>query len=120
MQQNIEEAQTRLFLLMRITLLQTDIIWSSPGANIQQAVQWMDTSQGSELYVLPEMWSTGFATQPEGIAETDGQSLQWMISEAKNRHAAICGSIAEGECQPDGSIIYHNRHYFIGADGRVA
>ncbi len=120
MQQNIEEAPKRLYSFMRITLLQTDIIWSSPGDNIQQAAQLMDSSRGSELYVLPEMWSTGFATQPEGIAETDGQSLAWMISEAQNRHAAICGSIAEGEHQPDGSIVYHNRHYFVGADGKVS
>jgi hypothetical protein len=28
----------------------------------------MDSQPESDLYVLPEMWSTGFATQPEGIA----------------------------------------------------
>ena len=105
---------------MRITLLQTDIIWSSPEANIRQAAELMDATQGSDLYVLPEMWSTGFATQPEGIADTDGSSLAWMKAAANERHTAICGSIAEGKRQPDGTLIYHNRLYFVGADGAVA
>ena len=104
---------------MRITLLQTDIVWSSPEANHRQAAGLMDGTRGSDLYVLPEMWSTGFATQPEGIAETDGRSLAWMKEQAISRNAAISGSVAVGERQDDGTIIYRNRHYFVDAEGKV-
>lgn len=104
---------------MRITLVQTDIIWSSPEANRLKATQLIDSAPPSDLYVLPEMFTTGFATQPAGIAETDGQSLSWMQSEARRLHSAICGSIAEGECQADGTWDYHNRLYFVDCDGSV-
>ena len=46
----------------------------------------------SDLYVLPEMWSTGFATEPEGIAESDGSSLNWMKQMANRVLAAGAGA----------------------------
>ena len=99
---------------MVITLLQTDIEWGNPSLNMRRAETLMDTCQGSDLYVLPEMWSTGFATKPEGIAhdEKDNEALLWMRRVANERQSAICGSLAVRI--PDGS--YRNRHYFV--DGR--
>lgn len=98
---------------MKVTLLQTDIQWAQPEVNIRQAQQLMDSQQGSDLYVLPEMWSTGFATEPEGIAsgEDDNVALRWMRETARERRCAICGSLAIR--LSDGS--FRNRHYF--ADG---
>ena len=73
----------------------------------------------ADLYVLPEMWATGFATEPQGIAEKESASvsLEWMRRIALDRQCAVCGSLAIN-CQL--SIVnyqlYYNRHYFI--DGR--
>ena len=53
---------------MKVVMLQTDISWARPDVNIRHARQLMDNAQGGDLYVLPEMWSTGFIMQPEGIA----------------------------------------------------
>ena len=50
---------------MKITLLQTDIRWASPEENIRRAEEMIDRSGHADLYVLPEMWATGFATEPE-------------------------------------------------------
>ena len=99
---------------MRVTLLQTDIVWAQPDANIQAARQLLSQSGESDLYVLPEMWSTGFATEPEGIAvsEDSNAALEWMREEALRRQCAICGSLAVQTA--DGA--YRNRHYFV--DGR--
>ncbi len=99
---------------MKVTLLQTDILWALPEQNISQARHLLAQHPGSDLYVLPEMWSTGFATEPEGIAasEEDNAALEWMRSEARQRHCALCGSLAI-RCA-DGT--YRNRHYFV--DGR--
>ena len=99
---------------MKVTLLQIDIRWALPDANIAEARRLLSEHEGSDLYVLPEMWSTGFATEPEGIAadETSNAALQWMQEEARSRHCAISGSLAV-RC-PDGT--YRNRHYFV--DGR--
>ena len=74
----------------------------------------MDSCADSDLYVLPEMWSTGFATEPEGIAcvDDDNAALRWMQQTARERQCAISGSLAVRLA--DGT--YRNRHYF--ADGR--
>lgn len=99
---------------LKVTLLQTDIHWAQPEQNIRDAARLLTSLEDSDLYVLPEMWSTGFATEPEGIAaeEADNPALQWMRDEAARRKCAICGSLAVRLA--DGS--YRNRHYFV--DGR--
>jgi predicted Zn-dependent peptidase len=60
----------------------------------------------SDLYVLPEMFSTGFVTEPAGIVESDGQTLQWMLRMAQELKGAVCGSVAVEE----GGQFY-NRFY---------
>ena len=102
---------------MRITLLQTDIRWASPEVNRENASRLLSAHHGSDLYVLPEMWTTGFATTPEGIAETDDASLEWMIGKAKEMNAALSGSVAIGEFCDKRGTAYHNRHYFVKPDG---
>lgn len=104
---------------MKVTLLQTDIAWGDADENIHRAEQLMDSAVGSDLYILPEMWSTGFATRPEGIAhdEEDNIALMWMNHIASERKCAICGSLAVR--LTDGT--YRNRHYFInGRSGQNA
>lgn len=100
---------------MKVTLLQTNPAWADSESNIRQAQQLMDSCPGSDLYVLPEMWSTGFATEPEGIAaaEADNSALEWMTETARSRQCAVSGSLAV-RLADDGS--YRNRHYFV--DGR--
>lgn len=101
---------------MKISIIQQDIVWKSIHENIQRADAAVDAAPGADLYVLPEMFSTGFCTDPEGIAECpDGESLSWMKSKASQTGAAIAGSIAvcdEGR--------YYNRFYFVSPDGTVS
>ena len=99
---------------MKTTILQRDIKWGDPKANIQCADEAISRNAGSDLYVLPEMFSTGFCTSPEGIAEKDDHTLQWMKSKACEIDAAIAGSIAVEE---DGK--YYNRFYFVTPGGSV-
>lgn len=95
---------------MKITLLQRDIVWANPAENRRRAEEAMLQAPASDLYVLPEMWSTGFATQPEQIAEpADSDSLKWMHRMADLLDAAIAGSVAVKE--EDGT--FHNRFYFV-------
>ena len=96
---------------MKVTILQLDIVWGRPLENIRRAEHLMASASGSDLYVLPEMWATGFATEPTGIAESEISSvaLQWMRSTAMARHCAIAGSLAVQTS--DG--CFRNRHFFI-------
>ena len=98
---------------MKTTIIQLNIEWGRPLENIRRVERLMAEAPGSDLYVLPEMWSTGFATEPHDIAESeaDSVSLQWMRSTARRLNCAIDGSLAV----KDGDSFY-NRHYFI--DGR--
>ena len=101
---------------MKITILQRNIEWANPAVNVQRADEAINRNPGSDLYVLPEMFSTGFCTHPEGIAEsTESDSLEWMKRKAAETGAAIAGSIAVTK---DGK--YYNRFYFVKPDGSVA
>lgn len=95
---------------MKVTVIQLDIVWGNPMENIKRAENLINKTPDSDLYVLPEMWSTGFATEPFGIAEEESTSisLEWMKMLAREHHYAICGSLA---IHVDG--IYRNRHYFV-------
>ena len=99
---------------MKITLLQTDIVWASISENINKVEHLLQlhAAEGSDLFVLPEMWSTGFATEPSDIADATEQSLAFMKKMAKQLNAAIAGSVATRE--QDGQ--YYNRLYFVTPD----
>ena len=100
---------------MKVTLLQTDIRWLQPQSNIDAADRLIAGNAGSDLYVLPEMWSTGFVTDPRGVAlpEAGNEALRWMQQTALQHRCAISGSLAVVDA--DGR--YRNRHYL--ADGRA-
>lgn len=96
---------------MKVELLQKDLVWADPEANLAAFDAEIAARPGADLYVLPEMFTTGFATRPEGIAEDMGLGLQWMKAKAASLDAAIAGSIATFE---DGR--YYNRFYFVTPD----
>ncbi len=102
---------------MRITLLQTDVAWARPEENIARAEALIEGAAGSDLYVLPEMWATGFVVEPTGIAEEESTSaaLAWMKRTVRARGCAISGSLAVRVS--DGS--YRNRHYFATPEHMV-
>lgn len=101
---------------MKITLLQTDIAWKKPEENEVNAERMILSAPGADLYVLPEMWSTGFITDTEPETEEHGRSLQWMKDMASQSHAALCGSLAVKE--EDGNC--YNRQFFVQPDGNVS
>jgi len=101
---------------MKITILQRDIKWANPAMNVQRADEAISRNPDSDLYVLPEMFSTGFCMDPAGIAEsTESDTLEWMKCKAVEMNAAMAGSIAVTK---DGK--YYNRFYFVKPDGSVA
>jgi predicted amidohydrolase len=92
---------------MTITLLQTDIQWAQPDENMKRAECLIERHEGADLYVLPEMWATGFATTPMEVPIND-EPLIWMQRMAGKYRCALSGSLAVltgGE--------YRNRHYFV-------
>lgn len=103
---------------MKIALLQTDIAWNDPQANFTKACGLLASGREGDLdlVLLPEMFTTGFAVEPAGIAESDGKALQWMRAVARSTDAAVAGSVAIEQEGPGGKR-YLNRMFFVKPDG---
>lgn len=113
---------------MKTTIVQYDIKWGDPEANTARLAQMIEKAVKEEsfqtdLIVLPEMFSTGFVTEPEGIAEVlqdNGntcESLEWMKSQAALYNCAVAGSIAVNDLKTN---RYYNRFYFVKTGGEVS
>ena len=101
---------------MKISLIQMNLAWCNTMENLRRAEEFVKSNPGADVYVLPEMFTTGFCMQPELIAEPmEGPTLQWMRRVAAEANAAIVGSVAT--IAPEGG--YKNRMYFVEPDGRV-
>ena len=97
---------------MILTLLQTDIVWDDAEANIAVADRLVTANPGADLYVLPEMWATGFVTAPTArTLAAAAPALDWMRRTAAERRCAVAGSLAVDE---GGSL--RNRLYFVTPD----
>ena len=95
---------------MKVALVQMDIVWENSKANRETAERLMLAAEKCDIYVLPEMWSTGVTTEPMGVAEPEnGETLQWMQRMADKLDAAVVGSIAVKA--QDGT--FRNRLYFV-------
>ncbi len=97
---------------VKVTIIQTDIKWDSIGDNIKSADTLLAGAPQSDVYVLPEMWATGFNVKPDDSMFGD-EPLEWMKHTAEKRQCAICGSLA---VKTTGGTL-HNRLYFVLPDG---
>ena len=98
---------------MKAVILQQDIRWADCDENLISADAAIDSAPGADLYVLPEMFSTGFCTEPETLPDDIGEkTLGWMKAKAAKTAAAIAGSSVVKE---EGR--YFNRFFFVRPDG---
>lgn len=101
---------------MKISLVQMDLAWCDTQANLERAEQLITSTPGADVYVLPEMFTTGFCMEPQRIAvPVESPALQWMRRMAAAMDAAIVGSVAT--IAPEGG--YKNRMYFVKPDGEA-
>ncbi len=116
---------------MKVGLLQTDIVWGDPEANLERASEALAAHPGADLYVLPEMFTTGFATQENARLDEDPErTLAWMKAQAAAGDCALAGSVAMSDggrnvnrfffVKPDGEVTYYDkRHLFTYGGERV-
>jgi predicted amidohydrolase len=98
---------------MKITVIQQDIAWKDVPTNIKRLERLVASAERSDLYLFPEMCSTGFCMQPEGVAEeAEGATVQAMKRLAVEYDAAMAVPVMTHE---NGS--YYNRMYFITPEG---
>lgn len=98
---------------LKLALLQTELFWENPQKNREHFTKKIQQLAKTDLIILPEMFSTGFSMHPKPLAETEsGETVQWMIKMAKNKNAALAGSIIIKE-----NDNYYNRMFFVFPDG---
>ncbi|WP_341226377.1 amidohydrolase [uncultured Arcticibacterium sp.] len=117
---------------LQVAIIQPDTYWENPEANrseLEEMISSLDTSV--DLIAMPEMFSTGFSTNPQKIAEPMNLTThRWMKQMAKRYNAAICGSlvIKEGEnffnrllfVKPDGETSFYDKRHLFAYGGEDA
>ena len=99
---------------MKVTVIQEDIVWKDVAANISRIERLLDEAERSDIYLLPEMCTTGFCMQPQGVAEEGNGSLsvEAIRKKAVELDAAIALPVMT---HIDGK--FYNRIYFITPEG---
>ena len=101
---------------LRISLVQTSIVWEDKPANLLLFENHVRSLAGkTDLVVLPEMFTTGFSMTCHLLAEeNDGATMNVVKQWAAKYDLAIVGSFI---AVTDGK--YFNRAFFVCPDGKV-
>ncbi|MEE9371934.1 MAG: amidohydrolase [Saprospiraceae bacterium] len=102
--------------LINISLIQTNLIWEDKNANISNFdILLTRLSKCTDVIVLPEMFTTGFSMNSKALSESmDGETVNWMKSNAAKMEAIITGSLIIEE---DGNIF--NRMIWAIPNGEI-
>ncbi|MEY2792778.1 MAG: hypothetical protein RJA76_770 [Bacteroidota bacterium] len=125
----MEEVSTKS---LRITLVQTPLVWENPIANCSALEEALTTLiNQTDVVILPEMFTTGFSINIHQAELMNGPSVKWMQLMSKRLNSLVVGSIKIKDSGqyfnrllavfPDGSIsFYDKKHLFrMGEEGNV-
>lgn len=101
---------------MKIALFQTKLAWENPQTNRNFIEEYfLNEDESFDLFILPEMFTTGFTMNPAAVAETmDGETMIWLKHLAKQKNCAITGSLVIKENEN-----FYNRMVFVFPSGEV-
>lgn len=109
---------------INVSVIQSDIVWEDPEANLKNISRLILSEPGTDLFVLPEMFNTGFTNNTRDFAgTTEGNTVGKMKELSRISGSAICGSLIlreDEKCynsfvfvRPDGKVtVYNKRHLF--------
>lgn len=79
---------------LKISLIQTAIVPDDPDANLNAYEPLLEQARGSDLIVLPEVFTTGFSASARSHAEVEGgRAYLWLARWAGRLQAVITGSL---------------------------
>jgi len=101
---------------LKIVTIQSDLIWENPEKNrVQFSKKIKDITEPVDVIVLPEMFTSGFTMNPQNVSESmDGETIVWLKTLAKEKQAAITGSLVIEEGK-----LFYNRMVFVHPNGVV-
>ncbi|WP_312322062.1 amidohydrolase [Soonwooa sp.] len=97
---------------LKIVGLNLNIVWKNKTENYKN-IELALANVEADIFLLPEMFSTGFCMDAEEIADRNNETLYWMQSFGKQRNTAVAGSVSISE-----NDKFYNRFYFVKPDGR--
>ena len=109
---------------LKLTLVQSSLFWGEKERNLEMFTGKLRDLHDTDVIILPEMFNTGFMTDPLPYGEPmESSTLQWMRETAGEKDSAVCGSfiaVEEGRfynrlvwMRPDGTYDhYDKRHLF--------
>jgi len=99
---------------LHITLLQADLHWEHPSANLEMFDEMIFNAGETDIIVLPEMFTTGFTMNAYSLAENnESQVIDWMKIMAVKKQAVITGSIIV-----EANTKYYNRLFWVEPSGK--
>ncbi|WP_106918079.1 nitrilase-related carbon-nitrogen hydrolase [Chryseobacterium aurantiacum] len=99
---------------MKIVGLNLDIVWKNKAENFKIIEKELQNLE-ADLFLLPEMFSTGFCMDSAEVSDRNEESLDFLKKMSKDKNAAFCGSAPVEE---NGN--FYNRMYFVKPDGEVS
>ena len=101
---------------MKVALFQTKLAWENPTVNRKFIEEYfLNEDERFDLFILPEMFTSGFTMNPSAVAETmEGETMTWLKELAKKKTCAITGSLVITE-----NCVFYNRMVFIFPSGDV-
>ncbi|OUR98258.1 nitrilase family protein [Flavobacteriales bacterium 33_180_T64] len=100
----------------KIALVQSNLVWENPEQNrINFGNKIKAITEPVDVIILPEMFTSGFTMSAKSVAESmTGKTILWMQQLAKQKNAAITGSIVINEAN-----TYYNRLLFVHPNGEI-
>lgn len=99
---------------MKITVCSLDIAWEDKRLNFNKIESIFSKLENpGDLFVLPEMFSTGFTMNTSLAEDAAGETLKWMLAFSKEHGIALLGSIPYSQ----NGRNFFNRAYFVKPDG---
>jgi omega-amidase len=100
-----------------ISGLQYDIFWEDKDNNISKIENMLKSlPAGTDIILLPEMFTTGFSMNAGKLAETmEGESVQWMKRVSVQFNAIIVGSLIIRE-----NTFFRNRFIWVDPKGNIS
>ena len=98
---------------LQISFYQQDIVWADPEANRRRVEAAMADAPKSDIFVVPETFTTGFGDHMASLAEEqEGPTLLWACQMAKQYGLLFVGTWIVR----DGDLCY-NRLHWVFPDG---
>lgn len=102
---------------LTVSLVQPDPGWHIIDENLIYYADLLSKHEiETDLFILPEMFTTGFTMESQKVAEPmEGKTHSWMRQLASKLNTAICGSVIIED-----NSHYYNRFLWVDPDGNTS